>query len=91
MSASMPVTVPPALFRVIVMVVRNVNAWRSVFHATIPVLSVMVVWLVREAKSVVEVPTVSLLPFLVVWIMSTVGVSARMRSSSLPVGWLFQS
>ena len=30
---------------------------RSVSHATAPVLSVMVVWCVREAKAVVEVPT----------------------------------
>lgn len=31
------------------------------------------------------------LPPLVVWIMSTVGVSVTRRYSSLPVGWLFQS
>ena len=87
----MPVTVPPVVFRVIVMVVRSVNAWRSVFHATVPVLSVMVVWWVREAKAVVAVPVMLSLPLLVVWIMSTVGVRARTRSSRVPVGWLFQS
>ena len=87
----MPETLPPAVFRVIVMVVRRANMARSVSHAAAPALSVMVVWCVREAKAVVEVPTVSSLPLLVVWIMSAVGVSATKRSSNRPVSWLFQS
>ena len=91
MSASMPETVPPAVFRVMVMVVRSVNAWRSVFHASAPVLSVIVVWCVRETKSVVDVPVISSLPCASVWWMSTVGVSATKRSSNRPVSWLSQS
>lgn len=87
----MPVTVPPALFLVMVMVVRSVNAWRSVFHASAPVLSVMVVWCVREAKAVVAVPVMLSLPYASGWWMSTVGMRARTRSSRVPVGWLFQS
>ena len=42
MSASTPETLPPAVFRVIVMVVRRANMARSVSHAAAPALSVMV-------------------------------------------------
>lgn len=87
----MPETVPPALFLVMVMVVRSVNMARSVSHATAPVLSAMVVWCVREAKAVVEVPVMLSLPFASARRMSTVGMRARTRSSRVPVGLLFQS
>lgn len=92
MSASMPETVPPSVvLLVMVMVVCRANMARSVSHATAPALSVIVVWCAREAKAVVTVPVILSLPFASVWWMSTVGVRVRMRSSSLPVGWLFQS
>ena len=82
----MPETLPPVVFRVMVMIVRRANMARSVSHACVPALSVMAVWWVREAKAVVAVPVMVSLPFASVWWMSTVGVSARTRSSSVPVG-----